>query len=120
MSLHVHDLAGCTPEPLAGYLKALGVLRLVAAQRDPRARGWWRGDTFTLATELEPEALVAFFLREYSPTPLIAPWNGGSGFYPKDKKTGIDAIASSKAERFRAYRDAIQRAQALIQGWDEA
>jgi CRISPR-associated protein Csx17 len=28
-------LAGCTPTPLANYLKALGVFRLVAEQKDP-------------------------------------------------------------------------------------
>ena len=29
--LHTHTLDGCTPTPLAGYLKALGVLRLLAS-----------------------------------------------------------------------------------------
>ena len=28
--MHEHSLAGCTPTPLACYLKALAVLRLVA------------------------------------------------------------------------------------------
>jgi hypothetical protein len=35
-------LHGCTPEPLMSYLKALGILRLVAEQADPEARGAWR------------------------------------------------------------------------------
>ena len=30
MSTHEIVLTGCTPEPLMSYLKALGVLRLVA------------------------------------------------------------------------------------------
>ena len=33
-------LHGCTPEPLMSYLKALGILRLVAEQADPRSTGW--------------------------------------------------------------------------------
>ena len=31
-------LSGCTPEPLMGYLKALGVFRLVSEQADPNCR----------------------------------------------------------------------------------
>jgi len=37
MSVHEVVLEGCTPEPLMGYLKALGVLRLVAEQEDGKA-----------------------------------------------------------------------------------
>lgn len=39
--MRLHRLDGCAPTPLAHYLKALGVLRLVAEQLDPQARGWW-------------------------------------------------------------------------------
>ena len=39
-------LLGCTPEPLIYYLKALGVLRLVAMQKAPDVRGCWEGNTF--------------------------------------------------------------------------
>ena len=35
-------LAGCTPEPLMSYLKAIGVFRLVSEQADASARGCWR------------------------------------------------------------------------------
>ena len=43
-------LRGCAPEPLIHYLKALGILRLVAEQLDPQARAAWHGDTFMLET----------------------------------------------------------------------
>lgn len=36
--IHIHKLDGCAPTPLAHYLKALGILRLVAEQADPNAR----------------------------------------------------------------------------------
>lgn len=101
MSMHVHHPTGCSPTPLAHYLKALGILRLVAEQRDPQARGWWRDETFHLATGLDDGALRRFFLDEYRPTPIIAPWNGGTGFYPKDNKAGIDA---HRLEHGRALR----------------
>ncbi len=114
MSLHLHVLAGCAPSPLAHYLKALGVLRLVAAQADRTARGFWRDDVFHLATRLGEEELLDFFLHRYAPTPLVAPWNGGSGFYPKDNKDGIDAIASGSAPRMEPYRHAIARARQAV------
>lgn len=101
--MHELRLDGCPPTPLASYLKALGVLRLVAEQKDPQARGFWRGERFHLKTRLDPAGLRRFFLEDYAPTPIIAPWNGGSGFYPKDAKEGINAIAASRSDRFAVY-----------------
>lgn len=57
MSLHLHELKGCSPAPLANYLKALGILRLVAEQADPSARGWWQNESFCLLTTLSKTAL---------------------------------------------------------------
>jgi CRISPR-associated protein Csx17 len=107
-------LEGCTPEPLGSYLKALAVLRLVAEQADPLVRGWWAQDCFCLETELDENALVEFFLKRYAPTPILSPWNGGSGFYPKDRKIGIDAIAASAEARFEVYRAAINGARTIV------
>lgn len=131
-------LEGCAPVPLAGYLKALGVFRLVAEQKDPDARGFWRDERFVLKTRLSREELVGFFLNEFHPTPVISPWNGGSGFYfqegktkEKDPATGkriktgvrdqateatrvLDNILSSKTERLRAYREAIESAKVRL------
>src|SRR2546426_11763804 len=80
---HDLELTGCTPEPLMAYLKALGILRLVSEQKDPDARGWWHDDVFWLRSALDRDALLKFFLENYKPTPLVAPWNAGSGFYIK-------------------------------------
>jgi CRISPR-associated protein Csx17 len=107
-------LEGCRPEPLAHYLKALGVLRLVCEQKDEDARGCWDEDVFWLRTKLSKEELNNFFLFEYKPTPIVAPWNGSSGFYPKDKKLGIDAIANSDASRFADYVSVIKIAKNLV------
>ncbi len=106
-------LGGCTLEPLGSYLKALSVLRLVSEQADRSARGWWDRECFYLETELDEAGLVAFFLEQYAPTPILSPWNGGSGFYPKDRKVGVEAIAESHGGRFAEYRDAIARSKAI-------
>ena len=100
-------LQGCRSTPLAHYLKALGILRIVSEQADAAARGFWRGETFVLRTSLVREDLEAFMLGSYAPTPIIAPWNGGSGFYPKDNRVAIETLEKSRLDRFRAYRDVI-------------
>jgi len=87
MTVHALCLAGCSPTPLAAYLKGLAVLRLVAEQRDPSARGWWKDEAFWFASSLDWAALVEFFVSEYAPTPILSPWNSGSGFYRREGKS---------------------------------
>ncbi|MEJ7594387.1 MAG: type I-U CRISPR-associated protein Csx17 [Planctomycetaceae bacterium] len=117
-AVHIHRVSGCRPSPLAHYLKALGVLRLVSEQVDSKARGWWQDDVFHLATKLDAQQLEEFFLTSYAPTPMLTPWNGGSGFYPKDNKTGLEAIENSTAERFAAYRSALAQARQVVNSRD--
>ncbi|MGH8498124.1 MAG: hypothetical protein ACRERV_04855 [Methylococcales bacterium] len=54
---HEISLHGCAPTPLAHYLKALGILRLVAEQNDPDITGFWKNESFVLKTSLD-ESLV--------------------------------------------------------------
>lgn len=85
-------LPGCTPTPLASYLKALGVLRLISSPAnhvstkaaDPHARSWWEDECFHLRTTLSCDALLHFLLYDYAPSPIIAPWNGRAGFLEGD------------------------------------
>jgi len=117
--IHIHDLDGCAPTPLAHYLKALGILRLVAEQVDPQARGWWQGERFRLATVLDREELENYFLENYEPTPLVSPWNKGSGFFvPNDP--GVAPLESTTAHRFARVRSGIQASRALLDELAEA
>lgn len=118
--MNEHLLGGCTPTPLAHYLKALGILRLVAEQKDPHAAGRWRGDQFILCTVLSREELEEFFLEEYRPTPIIAPWNGGSGFYPNDNKSGIDPIKAATTGRLSLYGEVITLACKCVGAREES
>lgn len=106
---HEHKLAGCMPTPLASYLKSLAVLRLVAEQGgDADATGRWDNDQFILCTQLDSDDLQRFFLEIYEPSPLVAPWNGGSGFFQKDNQSGIGPLAATNCKRFAGYRQAIE------------
>ncbi len=122
MTTYDHVLLGCAPVPLAGYLKALGCFRLIAEQADSSVRGFWRNERFVLRTTLSADELVRFFLQAYKPTPVVAPWNGGSGFWPKDNTDGIKAIRTNNEPRLSAYRTAINICQELVreQGLMEA
>lgn len=117
------SLGGCTPIPLAAYLKAVGVLRLLSSAEnsatgnaaDPSARGWWANECFHLLTTLDREELLNFFLEQYAPTPIIAPWNGGSGFYPNDNKEGFGPLsATTAASRFNGISSGIRSALEAI------
>lgn len=106
-------LPGCTPEPLMSYLKALGVFRLVAEQKDPTARLSWQNGTAVLHTALDRDGLARFFLDEYKPTPILAPWNGGSGFYGGGAEP-LNAIAESDTARLTPYRETIACVRGFI------
>ncbi len=103
-------LKGCRVVPLAHYLKGLGVFRLVSEFKDPEATARWQNEHLELESRLSNSDLESFFLEEYAPTPILAPWNKGSGFYPKDNKTGIESLRHSKAARFAPYREALEAA----------
>jgi len=130
-------LGGCSPTPLASYLKALGVLRLLSAHH-PETRAAWRSESLLLQTPLTREEIEQFFLRDYCPTPVMSPWNSGSGFYfqerkskEKDPTTGkklklgirdqptaatktVDSILAGKSARLMSYRKALTLGRILI------
>jgi len=115
-TIHVHCFKGCRPVPLSNYLKALGIFRQISLFADDSARAWWSQDEFYISSRLDRSALENFFLDDYAPTPMLSPWNGGSGFYPNDKgarEGGVDPIADSLAPRFKELREAISSARKL-------
>ncbi len=115
MDIHFHKLTGCAPTPLASYLKALGILRLISEQKDSKARGAWRDESFVLATTLTEIELIDFFLKHYAPTPLISPWNRGSGFLSKEDKaaTYLKKFENSPLRRLEVYQKGIKAARAV-------
>jgi CRISPR-associated protein Csx17 len=105
-------LNGSAPVPLAHYLKALGILRLVSESEhgDSSATAHWLNDQLVLTSRFDREALLKFLLHDYSPTPVLNPWNGDGGFF-EDSRAGavatLDNFSRSMADRLRPYRDTI-------------
>ena len=119
-------LEGCTAEPLAGYLKSIGLLRIIAAQADSGVRARWSGDTFVVDTTMSLDDLIDFVVTRYVPTPIITPWNKGSGFGTDDgakSKTAFEAVSllrRSTDPRLATYRATIDAAFGLTtqDGWN--
>ena len=107
-------LQGCNPVPLASYLKALGVFRLLH-EHGIDVGAAWQGETFTLSGDLDRHGLADLLLNQYRPSPVIAPWNGGSGFFDKDNKAAMDRLRAGGADRFADYRETLSVADAVLQ-----
>lgn len=95
------NLRGCRTVPLLFYLKALGVLRLVAEQADPDATGHWLSDeTFVLSSTLGEDDLIAFFAEQYVPTPIVVPWSGNDFATKKRvKRDGVEVIEEKEPNK---------------------
>lgn len=115
------DLPGLTARPLAAYLSAIGLFRVVASQADPGARASWTGDHLALHTVLDEPGLRAFLSERYSPTPLVAPWNGSDqgGLRPgaTSRAAGlVDWISTSDQQRLDGFRKAVKITRSLVHG----
>ena len=108
------ELRGCAPEPLMAYLKGLGIFRLVAEQKDPGSRACWQNDGFFLRSALNREALVRFLLEEYRPTPIVSPWNGGSGFHARDNAKAMNTILEIESPRFQSWQEVIATGKLIL------
>ena len=100
-------LTGCTAEPIISYLDALGVFRTLGKKK--QIRGMWKEGVFHIMADMDKDSLVGFFLNDYVPTPVVSPWNGGSGFNKGDKsEVYIEKIKNTVDERFEPYREVIR------------
>ena len=117
-----HVLPGLRPEPLASYLAGLGLIRVLGEQADPAATAAWTPDGLALTTTVTD--IAAWLAGEYVPTPVLSPWNNGSGFGPKDRESlrAIEALLAHPSPRLAPLRDAIPLARQVVReardkGW---
>jgi CRISPR-associated protein Csx17 len=119
-----HVLPGLRPEPIALYLAGLGLIRLLGEQADPAATAAWTSGQLVIDTNVED--LAAWLADAYVPTPVLSPWNGGSGFGAKDKepRQRISALLKHPSPRLSGFREAISVAEWVASataehGWDK-
>jgi CRISPR-associated protein Csx17 len=108
-----HVLPGLRPEPLATYLAGLGLIRVLGEQADPAATAAWSPSGLVIATTVTD--LAMWLADEYVPTPVVSPWNGGSGFGAKDKEpvVRIAAVRAHPSPRLEPLREALRVADAV-------
>ena len=135
------ELHGCRHDILGHYLKAIGLLRVLAKcadeeHRDPDAEGWWDNDKacFCLRSPKYPaperlkEKLVEFFEKHYQPSSIFADHAKGGAVvkrgtsfsltdYLMHAASSLDVSVpedSSAGEALAAYRDAEQSIHAEL------
>jgi CRISPR-associated protein Csx17 len=106
-----HLLPGLRPEPLASYLAGLGLLRVLGEQADPDATAAWTPDGLAVTTTVDD--IAAWLAASYVPTPVLSPWNNGSGFGAKDKEplVRLKALRERTSPRLAPFREAIHLAE---------
>jgi CRISPR-associated protein Csx17 len=117
-----HACPGLRPQPLARYLAGLGLIRVLGEQADPAATAAWTPDGLVIGTVV-PD-LAAWLAEQYTPTPVLSPWNNGSGFGRKDREPlrALEAVLAHPSPRLAPLRDAIPvarqvAAKARERGW---
>jgi CRISPR-associated protein Csx17 len=109
-----HACPGLQPEPLGSYLAGLGLIRVIGEQADPAATAFWSDSGLVVDTTVAD--LAGWLVNEYVPTPVLSPWNGGSGFGAKDKepKRRLGALLARTTPRLAAFRVAINAADRVM------
>jgi len=117
-----HVLAGLRPEPLASYLAGLGLIKVLAQQADPEATAAWTPDGLSVTTVVND--ISGWLAEDYVPTPVLSPWNNGSGFGPKDKEPlrALEELLAHPSPRLAPLQEAIPLAREIAQvgraeGW---
>ncbi|MGH3400090.1 MAG: type I-G CRISPR-associated protein Cas8g1/Csx17 [Streptosporangiaceae bacterium] len=117
-----HVLAGLRPEPLASYLAGLGLIRLLGDQADPGATASWEPGGLVIETTVAD--IPRWLAEEYLPTPLLSPWNAGSGFGAKDvePRRRLAQLLADASPRLAGFRAAVDAAEAAVRraraaGW---
>ena len=104
-----HILKECAPTLFSNYLKAMGLFKIIAEQKDSKITACWGNDRLILNTELSKGEIIEFVLKQYRPSPIVAPWNCNK--YQKAITQCKDVIAS---ERFKSYKETVDRIEDVI------
>jgi len=115
-------LPGLRREPLASYLAGLGLIRVIGEQADPAMTAAWAPDGLVISTTVSE--IAEWLADEYVPTPVLSPWNNGSGFGLKDKVPlrALEAVLAHPSPRMALLREAIPVAREVAskardKGW---
>lgn len=115
---------GARHRALIGTLSALGLVRVVAEQADPAVRCSFIDGALKIESKVED--IAGWLADEYVPTPVLSPWNEGSGFGTKDKEprkalAELLALPTARVDPFRRSFSAVESVAvaARTHRWDK-
>jgi CRISPR-associated protein Csx17 len=95
-------LDGCKANHPLSYLKAIGIMKTISLQVDPKVRGHFEEGNFILQINLNKAQLIDFFLYKFVPPPVISP------FLRKRNNQLLDSLAYNQNERLSSFRLAYE------------
>lgn len=122
-------LPGCRHDILGHYLKAIGILRVLAKcaapeHRDSNAEGWWNPDDaiFYLQSPKYPtmERLVEFFEKHYRPTPLFVTQNEDGTTPTRSTSISLTDFLLKAALETGANTEGLETAHQAISSYRDA
>ena len=108
---------GCNNTNFGSYLKGLGIFRILGKKYD-EVKAYWKNNILYLSLPVDSnDEITDFFLNEYEPTPIVSPWNNGSGF-KKSKKELNNLKNYNKNDtnypRIKNYIDVIIKTESIV------
>ena len=108
---------GCNNTNFGSYLKGLGIFRIFGKKYD-NVKAYWKNDALYIYLPFNSyDEIINFFLNEYEPTPIVSPWNMGSGFN-SDKKELNNLKNYDKNDtnypRLKNYIDVIIKTENIV------
>jgi len=108
------NFSACSSDSLLGYLKALGLFRILNEQAGKDIKCSWKDGVFSIDSELDIEDVLEFFLYRYTPSTIMVPWSSGE-FFQKDDDRAWDPGGNYKVtNKNPKTRDESSGSQALV------
>lgn len=106
-------------DTLLNHLKAYGLMRILHQQFESGICGWWSYDGFVLDTSHSHDEILDFFANDYVSTPILSPWNKGSGFEEKDRNKALTPFLQSESPRFAELAESIRISGDLLAKYND-
>ena len=108
---------GCNNTNFGSYLKGLGIFRILG-KKYTDAKAYWENNLLYISLPFNSyDEIADFFLNKYEPTPIVSPWNNGSGFKkPKKELNDLKNYdqTDSNYPRLKNYIDVIIKTESIV------
>lgn len=117
----VITMRGCNTSTMSRYLKSLGAFSVMAKSLTSTVRASWKDAYMEIHLDLgkdinTEEYVVDHVYREYRPTPILTPWNGGGGFFEGGGASSdvLRKVENSTHPQLAVYAQSIRVTRKLL------